>query len=62
MKVRKVFPAQQNMESGGISSPTSEIGSDELFVTCLNFDTKNKIKLIKNQFKPNGKISFCKST
>ena len=38
------------MENGKFSSSSSEwkIGSDELFVTCLNCDRENKIKPIKN--------------
>ena len=40
----------ESIKSGEILSSSSEwkIGSDKLFVTCLNRDSENKIKLIEN--------------
>ena len=42
---KSISSAAENIESGEISSSSSEwkIGSDKLFVTCLNDNAKNKI-------------------
>ena len=47
---KSVSRLAEGVESGEISSCSSErkIGSDELFVTCLNDNSECKIKLIKN--------------
>ena len=44
----------ESVKSGEILSTSSEckIGLDELFVTCLNHDGKNKIKQIQNYLDP----------
>ena len=49
-KAKKIL-AVESVEAGEISSSTSKwkLGSDELFVTCLNDNSKNKLeKPIKN--------------
>ena len=47
---KSVSSLVKSVESEEISSSSSDwkIGSDELFVTCLNSDSENKIKPIKN--------------
>ena len=47
---KSVSSLAESGESGEISASTSEwkMGPDELFVTCLNHDSKSKIKPIKN--------------
>ena len=48
---KSVSSLAESVESGEISSSSSEwkIGSDELFVTCVNQDSENKTrKPIKN--------------
>ena len=48
---KSVSSFEESVESGAISSSSStwNLCSDELFVTCLNYDSENKIaKLIKN--------------
>ena len=47
---KSVSSVTESVESGEISSYSSEwkIGSDEFFVICLNRDSENKIRPIKN--------------
>ena len=50
MKAKSVSSLVEGVKSGQILSSSSEwkIGSDELFVTCLNCGSESKIKPIKN--------------
>ena len=47
---KSIFSLAENVESGEISSTSSEwkIGSDELFFTCLSENSENNIKPIHN--------------
>ena len=50
MKAKRISSFAESVESGGISASRSEwkIGSDEFFVTCLNYNSDKVAKRIKN--------------